>query len=98
MMEKHLCAWGPADVLGALGVEVEGGDRAKAEPMEPKKGEKSRWRGGRCSLAVTVLTGSSQRGQVQGRWAWRGARLAHTFSQLIHSLLGGFIPWGIHNL
>lgn len=63
----------PADVLGALGVQVEGGDRAKAEPMEPKKGEKSWWRGGRCSLAVRVLTGSSQGGQVQGPWAWRGA-------------------------
>jgi len=40
----------PVDALSALGVQVEGGNRAKPEVMEPKKAEKSWWRGGRHSL------------------------------------------------
>lgn len=31
----------PADVLGALGMQVEGGDRAKAKLTGPKKAENS---------------------------------------------------------
>lgn len=47
----------PVDVLSALGVQVEGRDGAKAKLTEPKKAEKSQWRGGHHSPAACGACG-----------------------------------------
>lgn len=89
----------PVEVLGALGMQVEGGDRAKAKLTEPKEAENSQWRGGRRSPAACRACGKFAGRPSAGTL---GMERGSTSPQLLpaHSLPPGrvYIPRHIQSL